>query len=126
MKNMQKISSLRYLRGSPSRFSQFRFSSSTIVDRSTKTLDLFNPTEEHASLRQMLRNFVETEVDPQALQFNREERFNEKLFRKLGTLGLLGMTVEQEYGGSGMDATAAVIAHGNELFDMSLRVVNFL
>jgi hypothetical protein len=116
MKNMQKISSMRYLLGSPSRFSQFRFSSSTIVDSSTKTLDLFNPTEEHASLRQMLRNFVETEVDPQALQFNREERFNEKLFRKLGTLGLLGMTVEQEYGGSGMDATAAVIAHGNELF----------
>jgi alkylation response protein AidB-like acyl-CoA dehydrogenase len=107
---------MRYLRRTLSRFSQFRSSSSIVVDSSTKTLDLFNPTEEHASLRQMLRNFVETEVDPQALQFNREEIFNEKLFRKLGTLGLLGMTVEQEYGGSGMDATAAVIAHGNELF----------
>lgn len=75
-------------------------------------LDLFNPTEEHASLRTMLREFVENEVDPQALAHNRQEKFNVELFRKLGNLGLLGITVETEYGGSGMDATAAVIAHG--------------
>jgi len=73
--------------------------------------DLFNPTEEHSALRDMLRNFVETEVDPQALEFNREEKFNFPLFRKLGDLGLLGITVPAEYGGSEMDATAAVIAH---------------
>ena len=36
---------------------------------------------------------------------------NVPLFRKLGDLGLLGITVKEEYGGSGMDATAAVIAH---------------
>jgi isovaleryl-CoA dehydrogenase len=60
----------------------------------------------------MLRTFVESEVDPQALEFNRKELFNVPLFRKLGDLGLLGITVDTEYGGSGMDATAAVIAHG--------------
>ncbi len=75
-------------------------------------LQLFNPTEEHASLRTMLRDFVEKEVDPQALKHNREEKFNVDLFRKLGDLGLLGITVEPEFGGSGMDAVAAVIAHG--------------
>jgi isovaleryl-CoA dehydrogenase len=75
-------------------------------------LDLYNPTDEHASLRTMLREFVEKEVDPQALEFNRKEKFNVELFRKLGNLGLLGITVEPEFGGSGMDATAAVIAHG--------------
>jgi isovaleryl-CoA dehydrogenase len=73
---------------------------------------LFNPTEEHASLRTMLREFVEKEVDPQALEHNRKEKMNVDLFRKLGDLGLLGITVETEFGGSGMDAVAAVIAHG--------------
>lgn len=34
------------------------------------------------------------------------------LFKKLGELGVLGVTVAPEYGGSGMDAVAAVIAHG--------------
>jgi isovaleryl-CoA dehydrogenase len=58
------------------------------------------------------REFVESEVDPQALQYNREEKFNVDLFRKLGNLGLFGITVPAEYGGSGMDAVAAVIAHG--------------
>lgn len=59
----------------------------------------------------MVRSFTESEVEPQAIQFNREERMNLPLFRKLGELGLLGVTVPEEYGGSGMDATAAVIVH---------------
>jgi isovaleryl-CoA dehydrogenase len=74
-------------------------------------VDLFNPTEEHAQLRKMLRAFVEAEVDPQALEYNREEKFNLPLFRKLGDLGLLGITVSPDFGGSGMDAVAACIAH---------------
>ena len=86
--------------------------STTQQQSSLAQLDLFNPTEEHAALRTMLREFVENEVDPQALAHNRQEKFNVELFRKLGNLGLLGITVETEYGGSGMDATAAVIAHG--------------
>lgn len=84
-----------------------RFSSPAKV----QTKSIFNPTEEHTALRSMLRQFVETEVDPQALEHNRKELFNVPLFRKLGELGLLGITVPVEYGGSGMDATAAVIAH---------------
>jgi isovaleryl-CoA dehydrogenase len=76
-----------------------------------KTFDLFNPTEEHAMLRKMVRDFVVAEVEPQALEYDRKERFNLPLFRKLGDLGLLGITVDPEYGGSGLDALAAVIAH---------------
>ena len=75
-------------------------------------MKVFNPTEEHLSLREMLRAFVEAEVDPQALEYNRQEKFNHELFKKLGNLGLLGITVDPKYGGSGMDAVAAVIAHG--------------
>ena len=74
-------------------------------------MKLFNPTEDHLALRQMVRQFTESEVDPQAEEFDRDERFNVALFRKLGELGLLGVTVDEEFGGSGFDATAAVIVH---------------
>lgn len=72
---------------------------------------IFSPTPEHQALREMVRSFVETEVEPQANEFNRLEKMNLPLFQKLGELGLLGVTVEDTYGGSGMDATAAVIIH---------------
>ena len=78
---------------------------------SFREYDLFNPTEEHQMLRDMVKDFVNTEVEPQAHEFNRKEQFNLDLFRKLGDIGLLGITVSPDYGGSGMDATAAVIAH---------------
>jgi isovaleryl-CoA dehydrogenase len=73
--------------------------------------DPFNPTPEHAALRALVREFAEAEVDPQAAAADRTESFNVPLFRKLGDLGLLGITVPADYGGSGMDAVAAVIAH---------------
>ncbi|RAL25101.1 isovaleryl-CoA dehydrogenase [Lujinxingia litoralis] len=73
--------------------------------------DLFNPTEEHKVLREMVRSFAEREVAPQAEAHDREERFNVALFKKLGELGLLGVTAPERFGGSGMDATAAAIVH---------------
>lgn len=76
-----------------------------------KNFDLLNPSEEHKMLRDMVRGFVQTEVEPQAHKFDREEKFNLALFKKLSELGLLGITVPEQYGGSGMDATAVVIAH---------------
>jgi isovaleryl-CoA dehydrogenase len=101
---------LRRVIATTARFPVRRFCS-TSTETNTKQFDLYNPTEEHASLRQMLRSFVESEIDPQAIEYNRNEKFNVELFRKLGNLGLLGITVDTEYGGSQMDATAAVIAH---------------
>ncbi len=76
-----------------------------------KNFDLFNPTPEHKMLRDTLRGFVQDEVEPQAARFDREEKFNLPLFRKLGELGLLGLTVDPDFGGSGMDASASVIVH---------------
>ncbi len=73
--------------------------------------DIYNPTEEHLALREMVRDFAEREVQPQARAHDRTETFNIPLFRKLGNLGLLGLTVPERWGGAGMDATAAVIAH---------------
>ncbi len=82
-----------------------------MAEKSWNQIDLFNPTEEHVMLRQMVREFVANEVESQALEFDRKEQFNLPLFRRLGELGLLGITVTDTYGGSGMDAVAAVIAH---------------
>lgn len=76
-----------------------------------QSLDLFNPTEEHAMLRKTVREFVEAEVEPQAAEYDRKELFNLPLFRRLGELGLLGITVSDQFGGSAMDGVAAVIAH---------------
>ncbi len=73
--------------------------------------DLFNPTDEHAMLRETIAQWVAAEVEPQALEFDRDEKFNLPLFRKLGDMGLLGITVSEDFGGSGLGALAAVIAH---------------
>lgn len=76
-----------------------------------ESIDLANPTEEHRMLREMIRDFVREEVEPQALEYDREEKFNLRLFRKLGEYGLLGISVPEEYGGSGMEATAVAIVN---------------
>jgi isovaleryl-CoA dehydrogenase len=76
-----------------------------------KNFDLLNPTDEHKMLRDMVKSFVEAEVEPQAHEFDRNEKFNLPLFKKLSALGLLGITVPEQYGGSGLDAVAVVIAH---------------
>ncbi len=78
---------------------------------SEKKFNLFNPSEEHQMLRETVSAFVAKEVEPQALENDRKERFNLPLFRKCGDLGLLGITVPQQYGGSGMDVVASVIVH---------------
>lgn len=73
--------------------------------------DMFNPSDEHLMIREMVRNFVEEYVEPQALEYDRDEKFNLELFRSLGELGILGLTADEEFGGAGMDATAAAIVH---------------
>jgi isovaleryl-CoA dehydrogenase len=73
-----------------------------------RRLDLAAPTPEHALLARTLEEFVAREVEPQAAEHDRSETFNHALFRRAGELGLLGVTLPEEYGGAGLDATAAV------------------
>jgi isovaleryl-CoA dehydrogenase len=70
--------------------------------------DLAAPTPEHELLARTLEEFVAREVEPQAAEHDRSERFNHALFLRAGELGLLGITLPEEYGGAGLDATAAV------------------
>jgi isovaleryl-CoA dehydrogenase len=72
---------------------------------------LFTPSDEHRMLRELVAQFAAAEVGPQAEAQDRLGHLNLPLFRKLGELGLLGITVPQELGGAGMDAVAAVIVH---------------
>ncbi|MEZ4382080.1 MAG: acyl-CoA dehydrogenase family protein [Nannocystaceae bacterium] len=72
---------------------------------------LFNPSEEHKLLRQMVADFARREVEPQAAEHDAKGVLNVDLFRRLGDLGLLGITIPIDDGGAGMDAVAAVIVH---------------
>lgn len=75
-------------------------------------LSIFQPTQHHADLRDMVRKFAEENVDWEiAMRYNEEEMFNMDLFRKCGQLGLIGATVSEQYGGSNMDAIASCIIH---------------
>ncbi|KNB44476.1 isovaleryl-dehydrogenase [Blastocystis sp. subtype 4] len=73
-------------------------------------LSIFNPTEEHAMLRDMVmvKEFVVNEVEPQAMEYNEKEMFNMELYKKAGELCLLAPTVPEKYGGGGMDAVILV------------------
>ncbi len=60
-------------------------------------------------LRETLRRFVEDELPPDLRrQLDREHRFPPELFRKLADLGVCGLTIDEQYGGQGVDLVAAV------------------
>lgn len=73
--------------------------------------DLENPTEEHRMLRTMCRDFARQVLEPQAEHQDRKGSLDVSLMRKVGELGLHGVTIPTEYGGAGQDALAATIVH---------------
>ena len=73
------------------------------------TLD-FGLGEEIDMLRDMVYQFSAAEIAPRAADIDRENTFPEDLWQKFGELGLLGMTVSEEFGGSGMGYLAHSVA----------------
>ena len=71
--------------------------------------DLENPTEEHRLLRNTLRDFVRQVVEPQADEHDRSGVMDKALLKRVGDLGLLGVTIPADDGGAGMDAVAAAL-----------------
>jgi alkylation response protein AidB-like acyl-CoA dehydrogenase len=63
----------------------------------------FNYTEEQMMIRETVRDFAETEVKPLAAEIDRTDAFPWKLYKRMGEIGLLAMTLPVEYGGSGAD-----------------------
>jgi isovaleryl-CoA dehydrogenase len=67
-------------------------------------------SDEHKMLQDTVRQFAATELAPHIEKLDHEEGFNLEAFRRLGELGLLGITVPEADGGAGLDAVAATIA----------------
>ncbi|QES53964.1 acyl-CoA dehydrogenase [Streptomyces venezuelae] len=63
-------------------------------------------SEEQAAVRRLAREFTEREVVPYAAEWDRAESVDRAIVKKLGDLGFLGLTVPEEYGGSGGDHLA--------------------
>ena len=70
----------------------------------------FNHSEEVRALREALQDFVAGEIAPRAAEIDRSNEFPMDLWKKFGDLGLLGMTAEEEYGGTQMGYLAHIIA----------------
>ena len=66
--------------------------------------------EEHVMIRDMVRNFSDGQIMPLARSLDEEEKFPLELVQEMGRLGLMGMIVPQEYGGSGLDMVAFATA----------------
>ena len=66
----------------------------------------FQLNESQQKLVAMVRDFCLREVKPHAQEWDREERFPSEVVAQLGELGLLGMTVPEELGGSALDTVS--------------------
>jgi isovaleryl-CoA dehydrogenase len=70
----------------------------------------FDLGEDIGMLRDTVRNFAAREIAPRAADIDRDNLFPMDLWRKFGELGLLGITVEEEYGGTNVGYVAHVVA----------------
>jgi len=66
-------------------------------------------SEEEKQIQKMCRDFSRNELAPVAEKHDNEESFNMEAFKKMGEIGVLGITADPEYGGAGMGALAATI-----------------
>jgi short/branched chain acyl-CoA dehydrogenase len=70
----------------------------------------FDLDNEHELVRSTVREFAEERVAPLAAELDRESRFPTELVADMAELGLMGMTIPEEYGGAGTDTVAYAIA----------------
>jgi alkylation response protein AidB-like acyl-CoA dehydrogenase len=70
----------------------------------------YDLTEEQNILRQTVRDFAENEIAPVAQELDEKEQFSVELTKQMGELGLFGMFVSEDYGGTAMGYVAYIIA----------------
>lgn len=70
----------------------------------------FELTEEQRMIQDMSRKFAEKEIKPIAAELDRTHRHPAEICAKMGELGLMGITIPEEYGGAGMDYICYVLA----------------
>ncbi len=70
----------------------------------------FDLGESIALLRESVRGFAQAEIAPIAAQVDRDNQFPRAIWPKLGALGLLGITIDEDYGGADLGYLAHVVA----------------
>jgi glutaryl-CoA dehydrogenase (non-decarboxylating) len=84
----------------------------------------FDLTEEQHLLERSVREWAAREVAPRIHDLDREHRFDSAVFSGMASIGLLGISVPQQYGGAGMDYLSLGLASEElEYVDTSLRVI---
>ncbi|SEP72174.1 butyryl-CoA dehydrogenase [Virgibacillus subterraneus] len=80
-----------------------------------------NFSDEQEMMRKMVQDFAQKEVQPEIERMEQEDRFPKEVIQKMGELGLMGIPIPEEYGGTGMDYTSYIIAI-NELSKVSATI----
>ncbi|HNP87384.1 MAG TPA: acyl-CoA dehydrogenase [Kouleothrix sp.] len=84
----------------------------------------FAPTEDHELLRQAVRDFAEKEAKPTVSARDEEMQWPTELVKKMGQLGFLGVAVNEEYGGAGLDYISySLVVEELSRVDASLGVI---
>lgn len=82
----------------------------------------FEFTEEQNMLRNTVRNFVDKEIMPYIADWDRNGKADPSVMDRLSELGLMGVCIPEEYGGSGMDYNSlAIVCEELERGDTSFR-----
>jgi len=76
--------------------------SGTLESQRIKMAVDFDFTEEQEAIRRTVRDFAETEIKPHVLEWDEAQHFPRDLFRRMGELGLMGVTFPEEFGGAGL------------------------
>lgn len=82
----------------------------SLPEISTRCVSITSLPETHQMLQKTCRDFAQQELKPIAAKLDREHLFPEEQIKKLGALGLMGILVDEEYGGAGLDTLALQVA----------------
>src|SRR5690606_17291625 len=70
----------------------------------------FDHGEDIAALRELVQQFAQAELAPRAAEIDQMDQFPMDLWKKMGEIGVLGVTVDEAYGGSAMGYLAHIVA----------------